>query len=172
MELKLTSIDFNGRIACRKTIEGYHTENAVEIELKSGESTRLEYCDRSLANASDAILSLELNDLTKLNIEHASDADSKEIAERFAFFFKSVTLPKDAKAAKTHQSPVRMAMNGKLKPLCVRLGSLEVTADNRVQLSQLARRVLNVLNAKRYPMYTPTPKMESSDAKYFNFLRY
>jgi hypothetical protein len=57
-------------------------------------------------------------------------------------------------------------------PFTVRLRPVEVHADDRIEFSRFARRVLNVINAKRYPRYTPRPKMEPWDAKYFTFLRY
>jgi hypothetical protein len=172
MTLKLVSRDFRGRVLCRNSIEGYRAEGPCAIEFKGGETVRVRYCDAALAAVADAVDSLDLTDLSKVSLRHAEDIESKEIAERFEFFFKSATLPENPMAAKKYRSPVRKTLDTGLKPFTVRLGPVEVHADDRIEFSRFARRVLNVINAKRYPRYTPRPKMEPWDAKYFTFLRY
>ena len=172
MTLKLSSKDFRGRVHCRSSIEGYLAEKNTAVDFKGGETVLINYCDASLAAVADAVDSLDLTDLSKVALRHANDIESKEIAERFEFFFKSATFPKDPKAAKKYRSPVRKALDAGLKPFTVRLGSVEVHAEDRMEFSGFARRVLNVLNAKRYPGYGLKTKMEPCDAEHFRFLRY
>ena len=122
----------------------------------------------SLAAAADAIGRLCLSDLSKLAVEHSADADSREIAERFRFFFRSVGKKDGEKSGPA----VGIAENREFARLGVRIGELEVFCGDRLELSHFARRVLNVLNAKRYPSYGPKPKMDPWDARHFTFLRY
>ena len=172
MTLKLVSGDFKGKVLCRSAIESYRAEGPCEIVFQGGETMRVKYCDASLATVADAIESLDLSSLPKVSLRYANDTESKEIAERFEFFFRSATCPRNAKAAKKYSSPVRKSLDGGLPPLTVRLGPVEVHADDRLEFSELARRVLNVLNAKRYPEYGPRPKMDPWDAKHFVFQRF
>ena len=172
MTLKLVSRGFNGKVSCRSAVEGYRAVDNCTISFNGGETVLVRYCDEALAKAADAIAALDLSDLKGLSVAHATDVDSKEIAERFAYFFKSVTKPKDGKKAARYRSPVKVVEDGSLNPLSIRLGALELSAVDRITFSVFARRVLNVLNEMRYPEYGPRPKMDPWDAKYFIFMRY
>ena len=168
MTLMLKSGGFRGKVVCRDAIEGYRLSGPAALDFKGGETVRLAYCDASLAAAADAIGRLCLSDLSKLAVEHSADADSREIAERFRFFFRSAGKKDGEKSGPA----VGIAENREFARLGVRIGELEVFCGDRLELSHFARRVLNVLNAKRYPSYGPKPKMDPWDARHFTFLRY
>ena len=168
MALRLTSKGFRGRVVCRDAIERYRAIGGVLCDFKGNETVRVAYCDEQLAAAAAAIEKLDLSDSSRLVMEHAPDIESREIAERFAFFFKSACRAKPDEVG----ASVRLAEDTRLRPLSVKLGPLEISAGDRVGLSQLARRVLNMLNVKRYPSYGPPTRMEPQDAVHFSFLRY
>ena len=168
MTLRLTSNGFCGRVVCRETIEEYRIAGTAVLDFKGGETMRVEYCDAALAAAAHAIEGLDLSDLSGLVVEHAPDVDSREIAERFRYFFRSAGRIADDKDGPS----VRIAENRSLRRLGIRIGALEVLCGDRLELSRFARRVLNVINAKRYPAYGPKPKMEPQDAVHFKFMRY
>lgn len=169
MVLKMASNGFCGKVVCRNAIEGYRANGTVAFDFKGGETVRVAYCDAPLAAAADAIDRLDLSDLSKLVVEHAPDIESREIAERVRFFFSKSAGGQEKNAP---GPSVRMAENAQLKPLSVRLGELEIASGDRIGLSRFARRVLNVLNAKRFPAYGPSTKMDPWDAAHFSFLRY
>ena len=166
MTLRLTSDGFCGRVVCRDAIEGYRIAGTAVLDFKGGETMRVAYCDAALAAAADAIDRLDLSDLSGLVVEHAPDVDSREIAERFRYFFRSAGRIADDKDGPF----VRIAENRSLRRPGIRIGALEVLCGDRLELSRFARRVLNVLNAKRYPAYGPKPKMDPWDAAHFKFM--
>ena len=163
---------FKGKVRCRAAFEDYRLDGAREVTFAGGETVTLVYRDAALASVAAAVRKLDLRKLGKLTVEHAADVDSKDIADRLSAFFRGVTKPANAKKARKHVSPVKVAENASLKPLTVRLGGLVLTAADREALSDLSRRALNVLNALRYPKYGPSCKMDSSDRKHFTFLRH
>ena len=167
MTLRLASDGFRGKVTCRGAIEGYRAAGEKAFDFMGGEIVRVAYRDGALAAAAAAIERLDLSDPSKLVVEHAPDVESREIAERFAFFFKSACMEESSAGPS-----VRLAESAQLGPLSVRLGPLVVSAGDRVAFSRLARRVLNVMNAKRYPSYGPKTRMDPQDAANFTFLRY
>ena len=113
-----------------------------------------------------------MSNLTNLIVECGRDLESAEIAERFIYFFKSVKSGDASKMPGREVAALKKVRNKKLGMLRVRLGTLDISSKDRLAFSTFARRVLNVLNAMKYPTYGPSVKMDSYDAKYFNFLRY
>lgn len=157
--LTVRSDDFGGTFACRSSVDTYKPQGKTVFALKPGDAVTVEYRDETLATIAEALAS---SDLADPKIEHAADGDSRDMAERVARFFRSAAGLKD----------VSLKENAALGSLVISLNGCKIAAAGRMEFSDLVRRVLNALNARRYPAYRPQPEMELSDKSFVELIRY
>jgi len=168
VSLVLRSQDFQGSIVCRPTIENYQLRGGSTVCLNAGETITRVYCDPLLLSLAEELVAKNLVGQKTIVVEYSADSDSKEMAERIAYFFKTA-----AKKTKMASMPsVKLLECPSLDRLSVVLEGCPISAVERVSFSRHVRRVLNVLNARLCPDYKDLPAMESRDREYLNFIRY
>lgn len=154
--LNVVSTDFTGDIALRDSFGSYVREGAAERRLVPGDKLRVIFRNEELKGVLGQIHTTKVFKV----VRHAPDADSKDMAERIAFFLKCAANVR-----------IEVAPDGGMKTLSVSLEGIEVSADDRWELSRRVSGFLNVLNRTRYPEYRPKTPMENSNRAYYPWLR-
>jgi hypothetical protein len=97
----------------------------------------------------------------------AADEDSKDIAERIAFFYR-----------KAANRSVPISVDRSLPLHTVRFispagdSTFSVSAEDRMEFSVFARRVLNAVNEAFYPEYRHSVEMLPEERKCYPFIRH
>ena len=169
VRLVLESSSFDGAFSPRDVFETYRRAGADYVEIKPGGRYVVSYRDSVFYGMADAIrrfgFPLEVKygnpGRMELPVKHAPDADSREMAEAVAAFFKGSQTVQDASLSR-----LSVALeDGKG-------GRLVVSAKNREELSRHTRRFLDAVNAMRYPRYAPWYRMPQEERAEISFVRW
>ena len=185
--LAVKSADFAGELRLRKSFGSYVLDGEDVRTVSAGGKIEVKYRNTALLGLCGKVRAFPFADgegRRPFRIEHAADGASKDMAERFEFFFwKAMTPPPDKAMEKRIRRNGRKPFvacreNAKLSPRTVVLRPLEkgaepiaVTAPDDEGLSRLVRRVIGVINRERFPGYVPAVEMPLDERARFPFVR-
>ena len=156
LALAVKSVDFSGGVAFRDSFETYVREGGERVQMKPGEELVVIYRDVWI----DELLAKIRVASDFGEIRYADDLDSRDMAERLAFFLK----------AASGKAPV-LRLDSALRPLTLSVGGMSVSAADRFAFSVRVRRFIDFLNRERFPDYGPRPPMDPSDRAFCAFMR-
>lgn len=163
VKLTFASKGFSGRVFPRSSF-GTYTTDAGEFCLSAGEVQEIVYENGMLKGQEEAYRRFPFSG--NLTLVRAADEDSKDIAERIAFFYR-----------KAANRAVPISVDDGLPCRTVRFISpdgksmFSVSADDRIEFSVIARRLLNAVNERFYPEYRHGIEMLPEERRHFTFMR-
>lgn len=163
VKLTFASKGFSGRVFPRKSFGTYSTF-CDGFSMAAGDTREIVYRNELLKGQENAYRRFPF--AGNISLVRAADEDSKDIAERIAFFYK-----------KAANRSVPISVDCSLPLHTVRFispagdSTFSVSAEDRMEFSVFARRVLNAVNEAFYPEYRHSVEMLPEERRHFTFMR-
>lgn len=155
----VTSDDFVGEVVFKERLDAdYRLVGPACRRLDGGGCVVAEYRSSALAEPLAKIRTAGEFD----EVRHAPDADSRDQAERIAYFLRK---------AAGKRSRLRLVSDSALAPRTVSLAGATVTAADRQDFMHLVKRLIDVLHRERFPRYKPSYPMPKKDCRLYPQLR-
>ena len=153
----VNSEDFAGEIAFKERLDAtYRLVGDKRRTLVPGGRLVVEYCNSALKGALAKIRAAA--DFQE--VRHGPDADSRDQAERVAFFVLKATGTR-----------AKMVADASLGARTVAVAGVTVAATDRQDFSHLVKRLIDVIHRERFPAYRPIYPMSETDRGRYPQLR-
>lgn len=184
--LTVKATDFNGEVDLREQFGTYVREGARTRKIAAGETIEILYRNTQMPGVLAKIRAFPFADTDgkrSFHIEHAADGASKDMADRLEYFFWRAMDTKAKAKAKTirrngRKPYVACREKAGLPPRTVVLRGnakgiepITLSATDDEAFSHLVRRIIDVLNAERFPSYGPDVTMLPEERAWFSFRR-
>jgi hypothetical protein len=162
--LKFSSDGFSGKIHPRESFGSYRAETGPFL-LGAGETREIVYGNSILRGQAESYGKFPF--ASAVSLTRAADGESKDMAERVAFFYRR---------AAGHNVPI--SVDAGLPPRTVRFVSKDgalsftVSAEDRMEFSVFVKRVLDAINGTFFPKYRHEVEMLPEERKHFVFIRH
>ena len=184
VRLTVKASDFNGEVDLREQFGTYVREGTRTRKIAAGETIEILYRNTQMPDVLAKIRAFPFADTDgkrSFRIEHATDGASKDMADRLEYFFwramdakaKAKTIRRNGRKPyvacreKAGLPPRTVVLRGNAK----KVEPIVLSATDDEAFSRLVRRIIDVINAERFPSYGPDVTMLPEERARFPFRR-